>query len=595
MKQIVERLAEVRRRFSDHKIEALIVPSNDPHFSEYVADRWKCREWLSGFTGSAGTLVVTKTSAALWTDSRYFLQGEQQLSGTGIELMRMGLPNVPSIEEYLIEMVAPDGCVGLDGRLFSVTEYHRISQSIKPIGLKIVEDIFDHVWADRPAFPQKKAFILPQSVAGFTISEKIEQVVRTAKLKKEDIFLVTALDEVAWLFNLRGADIEYNPLALAYAAVNKNSTSLFVDKEKLSNEDLQTLEANGVRISAYDNFEKFIDQVEITHNIILNPRKTNILIRKKLQANSINIIDDADVNGVVTSLKGVKNEVEIEGFRKAMVADGVALAKFFSWLDENLDSGKVTECVIAKKLCEFRAQSADFMGESFGSIVGYKEHGAIVHYFPTPETDVEIRREGFLLIDSGGQYRTGTTDITRTIHLSKPTQQEKVDYTLVLKGTIDLSMAVYPAGTRGSQLDILARGPLLQHCINYGHGTGHGVGHFLNVHEGPQSIRMQENPVTLKVGMVTSNEPAMYRTGQYGIRTENLILCVPFHSNEFGTFERFETLTICPIDTTPIEKELLTPSEIEWLNSYHEMVFDALSPHLAGKELAWLEAKTQKI
>lgn len=595
MKNIVDRIAEVRRKFSELKIDALIVPSNDPHFSEYVADRWKCREWLSGFTGSAGTLVVTRTSAALWTDSRYFLQGEQQLSGTGIELMRMGLPGVPSIEEYIHEMVAADGVLGLDGRLFSITEYHRICQSLKPISVKIVDDVFEGIWENRPTFPQKKAFILPETITGLTIAEKLQLVAKTAKLKREDIFLVTALDEVAWLFNLRGEDIDYNPLALAYAAVNKNSTILFVDTQKLSDQDLKTLAENGVQVSSYLNFERHIDQIGITHNVILNPRKTNILIRKKLQANSINIIDDTDINGVITSLKGVKNEVEIEGFRKAMVADGVALVKFFKWLDANLDNGDVTECLVAKKLCEFRAQSPEFMGESFGSIVGYKEHGAIVHYFPTPETDVTIRRDGFLLIDSGGQYKTGTTDITRTIHLSKPNAQEKTDYTLVLKGTIDLSMAIYPAGTRGSQLDILARGPLLQHCINYGHGTGHGVGHFLNVHEGPQSIRMQENPVTLKPGMVTSNEPAMYRTGLYGIRTENLILCVPYLTNEFGTFERFETLTLCPIDTTPIDKALLTPAEIEWLNSYHEMVYDALAPHLNADEQSWLKNKTQKL
>lgn len=595
MKNITERLANVRRLFSDYKIEAIIVPSNDPHFSEYVADRWKCREWLSGFTGSAGTLVVTKTSAALWTDSRYFLQAGDQLKGTGIELKKMGLPDVENIEEYIKEMVPAGGSVGVDGYLFSVTEYYRICQHIKPVTLTIINDLFDKVWSDRPSIPRKKAFLLPDEVAGKSIADKLDMVVKSAKLKNDELFLVTTLDEVAWLFNIRGADIDYNPLALAYAAVSKCMGYLFVDTEKLSEEEIRKLNQNNVQVAPYSHFEQFIEGIDITKNVIINPRKANISIRKKLQNRSVNIIDDADVNGIISTLKGVKNEVEVEGFRKAMVADGVALVRFYMWLDANLDKGGITECGIARKLYEFRAMSPEFVGESFSSIVGYKEHGAIVHYFPTPETDVEVKREGFLLIDSGGQYRCGTTDITRTIHLSRPTHQEMVDYTLVLKGMIGLALAVFPSGTRGSQLDILARGPLMQQGINYGHGTGHGVGHFLNVHEGPQSIRMQENPVALKPGMVTSNEPAMYRTGMYGIRTENLILCIPHTSNEFGTFEKFETLTLCPIDITPIAKDMLTFSEAAWLNSYHTIVYDTLAPHLNNDEKAWLKIKTQEI
>lgn len=595
MKDISRRLADLRKLFTEYKIEALIVPSNDPHFSEYVADRWKCREWISGFNGSAGTVVITKTAAALWTDSRYFLQAEDQLKGSGIELMRMGLPNVPSIEEYLLQLISEEGKVGLDGRLFSISEYQRMCQSIKPLSLAVVPDLFESLWSDRPAIPQQKAFILPESVAGVSISEKLKQLCRIGNITKDDIFLVTSLDEVAWLFNLRGADIDYNPLALAYAAVSADKTYLFVDPEKLEEADKATLTANGVTLAPYSQFEDFIGQINLTQKTILNPRKTNIYIKKVLEVNSVNIAEDSDANGIISTLKGVKNNVELEGFRKAMVDDGAALVRFYIWLDANVDKGTVTECGIAQKLYEFRSQSPAFVGESFASIVGYKGHGAIVHYFPTPETDVVVKRDGFLLIDSGGQYKTGTTDITRTIHFSTPSRQEMVDYTLVLKGMISLSMAIFPVGTRGSQLDILARGPLLSHGINYGHGTGHGVGHFLNVHEGPQSIRMQENPVTIKPGMVTSNEPAMYRTGQYGIRTENLILCVPHQSNEFGIFEKFETLTLCPIDTKPIVKDMLTPGEQEWLNSYHQMVYAALKPHLSESEQRWLKDKTQAI
>ncbi len=329
--------------------------------------------------------------------------------------------------------------------------------------------------------------------------------------------------------------------------------------------------------------------------MIINPRKTNILIRQKLQQRSVNIVEDRDANGTATSLKAVKNELEIAGFRHAMELDGVALVRFYMWLEENLGKEPITELSIAEKQRELRAMSDEFVGESFGTIAGYKANGALPHYSATEASNAEVKSEGFLLIDSGGQYKTGTTDITRTVHLSTPTQQEKIDYTLVLKGHIALAMAVFPAGTRGSQLDILARGPMMQHCINYGHGTGHGVGHFLNVHEGPQSIRIQENPVTLKPGMVTSNEPALYRPGQYGIRTENLILCVPYVTNEFGAFERFETITLCPIDTTPVEKSMLSTEEVAWLNSYHTMVFERLSTYLNDKEKAWLKVKTQAI
>ncbi len=595
MKNIPQRLSDIRELLAQHKLEAYIVPSNDPHFSEYVADRWKCREWLSGFNGSAGTLLVTTTSAALWTDSRYFIQAEEQLKGSGIELMRMGLPGVPSIEQYIKDTLESGSVVGVDGRLFSVSEFERLSEAIAPNKLKIAGDLVNPIWSDRPEMPQSKAFLVPENVSGMSTANKLQQLIKAAHLHKNHIMLLSALDEVAWLFNIRGADIAYNPLALAYGAVCYDKAFLFIDTSKLSAEEVKNLEASGVQVKAYTDFEAFVERIDITQNVIINPRKTNILIRQKLQQRSVNIVEDRDANGTATSLKAVKNEVEIAGFRHAMELDGVALVRFYMWLEENLGKEPITELSIAEKQRELRAMSDEFVGESFGTIAGYKANGALPHYSATEASNAEVKSEGFLLIDSGGQYKTGTTDITRTVHLSTPTQQEKIDYTLVLKGHIALAMAVFPAGTRGSQLDILARGPMMQHCINYGHGTGHGVGHFLNVHEGPQSIRIQENPVTLKPGMVTSNEPALYRPGQYGIRTENLILCVPYVTNEFGAFERFETITLCPIDTTPVEKSMLSTEEVAWLNSYHTMVFERLSTYLNDKEKAWLKVKTQAI
>lgn len=595
MKNIPQRLSDIRSLMAQHKLEAYIVPSNDPHFSEYVADRWKCREWLSGFTGSAGTLVVTTTSAALWTDSRYFIQAEEQLKGSGIELMRMGMPGVPSIEQYIKDTLEAGSAVGVDGRLFSVSEFERLSGGIAPSRLKVAGDLINPIWSDRPEIPKEKAFLLPENVSGMSTASKLQQLVKSAHIHKDDIMLLSALDEVAWLFNIRGADIAYNPLALAYAAVYFDKAVLFVDVEKLSEDDQKALTGSGVHARPYEEFEAFVERIDITRNVIINPRKTNILVRQKLQQRSVNIVEDIDSNGTVTSLKAVKNEVEAAGFRHAMELDGVALVRFYIWLEENLGKETITELSIADKQRELRAMSDEFMGESFGTIAGYRCNGALPHYSATEASNAEVKREGFLLIDSGGQYRTGTTDITRTVHLSTPTQQEKIDYTLVLKGHIALAMAVFPSGTRGSQLDILARGPMMQHCINYGHGTGHGVGHFLNVHEGPQSIRMQENPVTLKPGMVTSNEPALYRPGLYGIRTENLILCEPYITNEFGSFERFETITLCPIDTTPIEKSMLSADEVAWLNGYHQTVFEKLSPYLNEKETAWIKVKTAAI
>lgn len=595
MKDIPQRLSDIRSLLAKHKLEAYIVPSNDPHFSEYVADRWKCREWLSGFTGSAGTLVVTTAAAALWTDSRYFIQAEEQLRGSGIELMRMGMPGVPTLEQYIKDIMEPGSAVGVDGRLFSVNEFERLSAAIAPNKLKVAADLIDPIWSDRPAMPKGKAFLLPEKISGMSTSNKLVQLIKAAHIHKDDIMLLSALDEVAWLFNIRGADIDYNPLTLAYAAVYYDKAVLFIDTEKLSEEDQKTLTSSSIHLRPYDEFEAFVERIDITRNVIINPRKTNILVRQKLQHRSVNVIEDRDINGTVSSLKAVKNETEAAGFRHAMELDGVALVRFYMWLEENLGKETITELSIADKLKELRAMSPEFMGESFGTIAGYKANGALPHYSATEASNAEIKREGFLLIDSGGQYKTGTTDITRTVHLSKPSEQEKIDYTLVLKGHIALSMAVFPAGTRGSQLDILARGPMMQHCINYGHGTGHGVGHFLNVHEGPQSIRMQENPVTMKPGMVTSNEPALYRPGMYGIRTENLILGVPYLTNEFGTFERFETITLCPIDTIAIEKSMLSSGEIEWFNDYHRMVFERLSPYLNEQEQQWLKEKTAAI
>lgn len=594
MTNISERIANLRLWMKEQSIDAIIIPSNDPHFSEYIAPHWQGRVWISGFTGSAATVVITNKKAALWTDSRYFIQAEKQLQGTNIELKKMKMPGTESIEQWLNTQLTAGNKVGIDGKLFSVSEYNRLKQTLAPVELVLINDPFVTIWKERKTLPNGAVFLLPNEITGKSRNEKLNDVVEKGGIKNA-AYIVTALDEIAWLLNMRGCDVNYNPVAIAYAIIDYPTIHLFIAPDKLTDADKKTLNTDGVKIHPYATFSEFLRQIDKGKQVIINPRKLNIQYYNILHQKGIHITDEKDINGIIASLKAVKNDVEIEGFRKAMLADGVAMVRFLKWLDENIGKQVITEISAGKKLLEFRAQHPDFVGESFGVISAYKEHGALPHYSATPDTDIPLKPEGFYLVDSGGQYRYGTTDITRTIHLGTPTSHAKEDYTLVLKGMINLSQAKFPVGTRGAQLDVLARTYLWNKGKNYLHGTGHGVGHFLNVHEGTQSIRMDENPVVLQPGMVTSNEPAIYIFKQYGIRTENLICCKKFEQTDFGDFYEFETLTLCPIDTKPIDTLLLTEYEREWLNNYHQMVLDKLTPFLSNDERIWLQEKTKSI
>lgn len=583
---INNRIAALRAHIAQEQIQAFIIPSTDPHLSEYVAPHWQSREWISGFTGSAGTVVVTAKDAGLWTDSRYFLQAARQLEGTCITLYKEMLPETPNIPEFLSAHLQEGDCVGIDGKMFSAEEVEHLQKELKKSGIRIksIADPIQLLWTDRPAMPLAPAFVYDTKYAGMSFTEKLPAVRQAMEAAGADSLLLSALDEIAWLLNIRGNDVHCNPVVVSYLLIEKDKVNYFVQPQKVTPELTEYFNVNGISVHPYEEIGDYLNSFN-AHSILMNPAKTNYAIYSAIRPGCL-IINGASP---VALLKAIRNKQEIAGIHAAMQRDGVALVKFLKWLDEAVPAGKETEISVDKKLHTFRAAQPLYMGESFDTIAGYKEHGAIVHYEATPETDVTLKSEGFLLLDSGAQYLDGTTDITRTIALGPLTEEEKTDYTLILKGHIALAMAVFPEGTRGAQLDVLARMPIWKERMNYLHGTGHGVGHFLNVHEGPQSIRMNENPVALQPGMVTSNEPGVYKAGSHGIRTENLVLTVPAGEGMFGKYLKFETLTLCPICRKGIIKELLTAEEIEWLNDYHRTVYEKLSPDLNNDEREWLK------
>ena len=583
---INNRIAALRAHIAQEQIQAFIIPSTDPHLSEYVAPHWQSREWISGFTGSAGTVVVTAKDAGLWTDSRYFLQAARQLEGTCITLYKEMLPETPNIPEFLSAHLQEGDCVGIDGKMFSAEEVEHLQKELKKSGIRIksIADPMQLLWTDRPAMPLAPAFVYDTKYAGMSFTEKLPAVRQAMEAAGADSLLLSALDEIAWLLNIRGNDVHCNPVVVSYLLIEKDKVNYFVQPQKVTPEQTEYFNVNGISVHPYEEIGDYLNNFN-AHSILMNPAKTNYAIYSAIRPGCL-IINGASP---VALLKAIRNKQEIAGIHAAMQRDGVALVKFLKWLDEAVPAGKETEISVDKKLHTFRAAQPLYMGESFDTIAGYKEHGAIVHYEATPETDVTLKPEGFLLLDSGAQYLDGTTDITRTIALGPLTEEEKTDYTLILKGHIALAMTVFPEGTRGAQLDVLARMPIWKERMNYLHGTGHGVGHFLNVHEGPQSIRMNENPVALQPGMVTSNEPGVYKAGSHGIRTENLVLTVPAGEGMFGKYLKFETLTLCPICRKGIIKELLTAEEIGWLNDYHRTVYEKLSPDLNNDEREWLK------
>lgn len=592
--QILERLSALRNAMKKQNISAYIIPTTDPHMSEYPAPCWKYREWISGFTGSAGTVVVTDTKAGLWTDSRYFLQAESQLEGTGIDLYRMKLPETPSIIDFLLDEVMENGVVGLNGETYSLADAETLSLDLarKNIKLNTTYAFLNDIWTDRPVIPEGAIFDLPIELSGKSTEDKLTEITLRLHKAGADCTILSALDEVAWTCNIRGTDVAYNPVAVSYMFISNEENVLFINPKKVPEEVAKRLNKEGVKLADYTCLSSYLSRLPETTRIYLDKDHTNVAICNALPA-KVRIVSGISP---ANTLKSIKNETELKGYRNAVIKDGVALTKFYMWLEKQLKAGeRVTELSASQKLTEFRAEQSLYVMDSFETISSFSYHGAIVHYAVTPETDIELKPESLYLVDSGGQYLDGTTDITRTIALGEPTEQMKKDFTRALKGTISLAKCKFPAGTRGSQLDILARKALWDAGINYLHGTGHGVGHCLNVHEGPQSIRMEENPVVLEAGMVMSDEPAMYRSGEYGIRTENIVAIREDSETEFGKFLTMETLTLCYIDTSLVVTSMLSAREYAWLNKYHQMVFEKLSPYLNEEEKEWLRIKTQEI
>lgn len=586
-KIIISRLEELRKLMKTEGMDAFIFPSTDPHNGEYVPDHWKGREFISGFNGSAGTAVVTMDDAALWTDSRYFLAAEEQLAGTGFKLMKLKIEGTPSISEWLGRKLAVSGgtVVGIDGMVNSAATVESLAAELKAEGgitLRTNFDPLEKIWKDRPEIPSVYASVHPLTYAGEDVKSKISRIREALRERHVEGVLISALDDIAWTLNLRGSDVHCNPVFVSYLLISMDDVTLYINKEKLTYDVRDYLLENGIKTDGYENVATGLVHYK-GYNILMDPDETSYTLykaygeRPKVMAPS-----------PVASMKIVKNATEIMGYRHAMLRDGIAMVKFLRWLVPAMEEGGVTELSASDELEGFRAEQALFTGISFDTIAGYEAHGAIVHYEPTPETDVELEPKGLLLLDSGAQYLDGTTDITRTIALGPVTDEQKHIYTLVLKGHIRLAMAKFPANASGTQLDILAREAMWREGLNYLHGTGHGVGSYLNVHEGPHQIRMEYKPEPLRAGMTVTNEPGLYLAGKFGVRTENTMLITEYMDTEYGRFLQLEPLTLCPIDKKPIDVEMLTDEEIEWLNTYHAHVFKALSPHLDDEMNEWL-------
>lgn len=594
MNEIELRLARLRELMKREHLSAFIFPSTDAHQSEYVADHWRGREWISGFNGSAGTAVVTMKSAALWTDSRYFLAAEEQLEGTEYQLMRLKIEGTPTIAEWLgkelQDVQSPE--VGLDGMVNSYNYVKDLSYSLRKLGgitLRTNLDPLEQIWENRPSLPANPVEIQPLEYAGETLVSKVARIRKSLRELHADGMLVSALDDIAWTLNLRGTDVHCNPVFVSYLLIESDKVSLFVDDNKLSPEVKQYLQDNQVSLYKYNKVEKCLESYS-EYNILLDGDETSYYLWKTVKCQEI-----VAAASPIPAMKAVKNKAEIEGYRSAMLKDGVAMVKFLKWLKPAVEAGGQTEISIDEKLTSLRAEQKLFRDISFDTIAGYAQHGAIVHYEATPETDVVLKPEGLILIDSGAQYQDGTTDITRTIALGGVSEEMKHIYTLVLKAHIQLELVKFPDGASGTQLDAVGRECMWREGYNFLHGTGHGVGSYLCVHEGPHQIRMEWMPTPLRAGMTLTDEPGLYLAGKFGVRIENTVLISDYMSTEFGKFLQIEPLTLCPIDTTPIDVDMLLPEEIDWLNAYHHSVYEKLSPFLDEEEKIWLENATKPI
>ena len=592
--EIAQRLSNLREIMQHEHLDAFIFPSTDPHNSEYVPDRWKGREWISGFNGSAGTAVVTMHAAALWTDSRYFIAAEQQLAGTEFVLMRERVAGTPTISEWLGNVLSDinGATVGVDGMVNTATDVEALIADLRQQGGITVRTNFDPlavIWTNQPPIPVTPIEVHSLEYAGESTTSKLSRIRMALRSLHADGMLVSALDDIAWTLNLRGGDVHCNPVFVSYLLIDTKTTTLFINDEKLTPDVKAYLTAQGVQTAPYNHIKDALRNYD-EYNILLDPNAISYTLFKQVRTQEV-----VRASSPIPAMKAIKNEIEVEGFRRAMIRDGVALVKFLRWLQTAVTKGQETEISVAEKLTALRAEQPLFRGISFDTIAGYEAHGAIVHYEATSETDVPLKPHGFLLLDSGAQYQDGTTDITRTIALGELTEEQREVYTLVLKGHIQLELAKFPSGASGTQIDALAREAMWRKGFNFLHGTGHGVGSFLNVHEGPHQIRMEYRPAPLLPFMTVTDEPGLYFEGKFGVRIENILLIKPYMTTAFGEFLQMEPLTLCPIDTAPIVREMLLDEEVEWLNGYHQYVFDKLSPHLQGADLDWLRAATQNI
>lgn len=596
MNEINQRLEKLREVMRREHLSAFIFPSTDAHQSEYVADHWQGRAWISGFNGSAGTAVVTMRSAALWTDSRYFIAAEEQLRGTEFQLMKLKVEGTPTISDWIASELSQneDECreVGLDGMVNSYNDTMALISDLRKAGGITVRTNFDpleQIWMNRPAIPENPVEIQSLNFAGETVDDKIQRIRKALREHHADGILVSALDDIAWTLNLRGADVHCNPVFVSYLLISSDQVSLFVNPKKISSEVKAYLDEHGISLFDYNQVEEGLESYA-DYNILLDGDETSFCLWKSVKCQEI-----IAAKSPIPVMKAVKNATEIEGYHRAMLRDGVAMVKFLKWLKPAVEAGGQTEMSIDKKLTSLRAEQNLFRDISFDTIVGYQAHGAIVHYEATPETDAPLLPEGLILIDSGAQYQDGTTDITRTIALGPVTEEMKHVYTLVLKGHIQLELAKFPDGASGTQIDALSRECMWREGYNFLHGTGHGVGSYLNVHEGPHQIRMEWKPTPLRAGMTVTDEPGLYLKGKFGVRIENTLLIKDFVETTFGKFLQMESLTLCPIDTAPIDVDMLLLEEVEWLNAYHREVFEKLSPYLEDEEVGWLAEATKPL
>ena len=586
---INEKIKALQEQLVINNLSAYLIPSSDPHQSEYCAKRWKSREWISGFTGSTGMVIVTPDHAGLWTDSRYFLQAEQQLANSEFVLHKLRIPHTPQHIEWLEENIPAGSQIGCDGSVFSIWQVEALEEALqdKNISINHQLDLFDLIWTNRPPAPTSSAFFLENSFAGQPRADKLSRLRESMQQHGATDHLLANLADIAWLLNIRSNDIDFSPVLVAYLHINLEEAFLFVEQSKISEEMEATFRANGVTLQPYEAIRDFLVQLDQNHKVLIDPSSTNIKNFQYLEKAQTILAPNPSL-----LMRSIKNEVEIAHIKEAMVKDGIALTRLNRWLEKTLEQNQPSEVEVAQQLDHFRREQGDYQGESFPAIVGYASNGAIVHYRPVPEQCAQVQAKGLLLLDSGGQYLQGTTDITRTTALSPPSAEQKKNFTLVLKGHINIARLKFPHGTTGYQMDALARQYLWEQGLDYGHGTGHGVGYFLNVHEGPHSISKAKNRKTmtpLEAGMLTSNEPGYYQTGDYGIRIENLILCVEDQSTSHGRFLKFETLSLFPIDLSLIDFSLLTATEKDWLEAYHQQVYQQLAPNLSKEEQVWLQ------